>query len=46
MLSSNYINEEYPYYSQADIIVETKDEYVSDTVNRVIKSIESFFAND
>lgn len=42
----NYINEEYPYYSQADIIVETKDEYVSDTVNRVIKSIESFFAND
>ncbi len=42
----NYINEEYPYYSQADIIVETKDEYVSDTVNRVIKSIESFFANN
>ena len=38
----NYINEEYPYYSQADIIVETKNEQVSDTVSRVIKSLESF----
>ena len=28
----NYIQEEYPYYSQADIIVETKDEQVSETV--------------
>ena len=38
----SYIEEEYPYYSQADIVVETKDEQVSDTVNRVIKSLESF----
>lgn len=41
----SYIIEEYPYYSQADIIVETKEEAVSETVNRVIKSIESFLAN-
>lgn len=40
----NYIKEEYPYYSEADIIVETKEEPVSDTVNRVIRSIESFLA--
>ena len=38
----NYINEEYPYYSQADIVVETKNEYVSDTVLRVITSLDSF----
>ena len=38
----NYINEEYPYYSQADIIVETKDEHVGDTVSRVITSLDSF----
>ena len=38
----NYINEEYPYYSQADIVVETKNEYVSDTVSRVITSLDSF----
>ncbi len=37
-----YIEEEYPYYSQADIIVETKDEHVNETVSRVLKSIESF----
>lgn len=42
----NYINEEYPYYSQADIVVETKEEAVSETVNRVIKSIESFLLNN
>lgn len=41
----SYIIEEYPYYSQADIVVETKEEAVSETVNRVIKSIESFLAN-
>ena len=38
----NYIEEEYPYYSQADIVVETKDEQVSETVSRVIRSLESF----
>lgn len=42
----NYISEEYPYYSQADIIVETKDEAVFETVNRVVKSIESFLSNN
>ena len=38
----NYINEEYPYYSQADIIVETKNEQVSETVSRVINVLDSF----
>ena len=37
-----YITEEYPYYSEADIVVETKEERVSDTVNRVLMSLESF----
>ena len=38
----NYIKEEYPYYSEADIVVETKDEPVAETVNRVMKSLSSF----
>ena len=38
----NYINEEYPYYSEADIIVETKQEQVDITVNRVIEAINEF----
>jgi shikimate kinase len=42
----NYVNDEYPYYSEADIVVETREEPVADTVNRVIKSIESFLANN
>ena len=37
-----YISEEYPYYSQADIIVETKEEQIDNTVNRVIKAINRF----
>ena len=37
-----YISEEYPYYSEADIIVETKEEQVENTVNRVISAINSF----
>lgn len=37
-----YIKEEYPYYSEADIIVETKDEAVDNTVNRVIEAINKF----
>lgn len=38
----SYIKEEYPYYSEADIVVETKDERVDNTVNRVIKALDSF----
>jgi shikimate kinase len=37
-----YIDTEYPYYSQADIMVETKDEAVENTVNRVLKAIEEY----
>lgn len=37
-----YINDEYPYYSEADIIVETKEEQVDITVNRVIEAINNF----
>lgn len=39
-----YIREEYPYYSEADIVVETKEEAVSKTVDRVISSIDDFCA--
>lgn len=38
----NYVKEEYPYYSEADIIVETKEEQVSETVSRVLTAIDSF----
>ena len=37
-----YISEEYPYYSEADIIVETREEQVDNTVNRVIAAIDGF----
>lgn len=37
-----YITEEYPYYSEADIIVETKEEQVDNTVDRVIHAISNF----
>lgn len=37
-----YINEEYPYYKQADIMVETKDEAVENTVNRVLDAITQY----
>lgn len=37
-----YIHDEYPYYSEADIIVETKEEQVDITVNRVIDAINNF----
>ena len=37
----SYIKEEYPYYSEADIIVETKEEQVDNTVNRVIADLKS-----
>ena len=41
-----YINEEYPYYSEADIIVETKEEQVDITVDRVIDAINNFLAQE
>ena len=37
-----YIKEEYPYYSEADIVVETKEEAVDNTVGRVVQAIENF----
>ena len=37
-----YIGEEYPFYSEADIVVETREEQVSMTVERVTKAIEKF----
>ncbi len=37
-----YIHDEYPYYSEADIIVETKEEQVDLTVERVIEAINRF----
>lgn len=39
-----YISEEYPYYSEADIIVETKEEQVDNTVQRVIDAINKFLS--
>lgn len=42
----SYIKEEYPYYSQADIIVETREEQVDNTVNRVIESLKSHLMVD
>ncbi len=41
-----YIKEEYPYYEQADIVVETKDERVEHTVNRVLKALDDFFEKE
>ena len=39
-----YIHDEYPYYSEADIVVETKEEQVDVTVNRVVDAIAKFLA--
>ena len=41
-----YIHDEYPYNSEADIIVETKEEQVDNTVNRVIEAIDNFLAKE
>lgn len=41
-----YIKEESPYYSTADIIVESKDEQVTDTVNRVVEALGCFVSNN
>lgn len=38
-----YITEEYPYYSEADIVVETRDERVENTVRHVIAAIHKFY---
>lgn len=38
-----YITEEYPYYSEADIVVETRDEKVDNTVRRVVSAINNFY---
>lgn len=40
-----YIEEEYPYYSEADIVVETKDERVENTVRHVVAAINHFYHN-
>ena len=40
-----YISEEYPYYAEADIIVETKEEQVDNTVLRVIEAINTFLSS-
>ena len=37
-----YIDEEYPYYRQADIMVETKNETVETTANRVFNAIQQY----
>lgn len=38
-----YITEEYPYYSEADIVVETRDEKVENTVRHVISAINRYY---
>lgn len=40
-----YITEEYPYYSEADIVVETRNERVENTVRHVIAAINKFYKN-
>ena len=37
-----YIHDEYPYYQEADIIVETREEQVDMTVERVVEAIRRF----
>lgn len=38
-----YISEEYPFYSEADIVVETRNERVDITVRRVLTAIENYY---
>lgn len=40
-----YIAEEYPYYSEADIVVETKEEKVENTVRHVLAAINRYYRN-
>ena len=42
----SYIDEESPFYSEADIIVETRNENVEYTVNRVLEALESYFSKN
>ncbi|MBR5154662.1 MAG: shikimate kinase [Alphaproteobacteria bacterium] len=37
-----YMNEESPFYNEADIIVETKNENVENTVNRVLDALKTY----
>jgi shikimate kinase len=42
-----YIDEEYPYYNEANIIVETKNESVDNTVEKVFNAINNYvFQNE
>ena len=41
----NYIDAEYPYYSEADIVVETKNETVECTVRHVLKALETYISS-
>lgn len=38
-----YISEEYPFYSEADIVVETRNERVDITVRRVLTAIKNYY---
>ena len=38
-----YIAEEYPFYSEADIVVETRNERVDNTVRRVLSAINGYY---
>ena len=40
-----YISEEYPFYSEADIVVETRNERVENTVLRVLSAINGYYKN-
>lgn len=42
---AEYISEEYPFYSEADIVVETRNERVENTVRRVISAIHNYYRN-
>ena len=37
-----YIHDEYPYYQEADIVVETREEQVDTTVERVVDALNKF----
>ncbi len=41
-----YISEEYPFYSEADIVVETRNERVDNTVRRVLMAIKNYYRNN
>ena len=41
-----YITEEYPYYSEADIVVETKEEKVENTVRHVLAAINRYYRTE